>query len=164
MMLEFNNVTIGQRIRSLSAMVDDGQLLCVLGAQGTGKTTLLRAVLGFVPVDEGFICIDGELLTPLSAPYFRRQMAYVPQHLSVPEGYDGAGLTRWPDLSADERYLLLLTTAIRRSAPLLVVDEPPQPLKTETETLVDNLLRDAAQHGTTVLAVNPRITSNQIQL
>ena len=157
-------MTIGQRIQSLSAMVDDGQLLCVLGAQGAGKTTLLRAVLGFIPVDDGHISIDGELLTPLSAPYFRRQMAYVPQHLSVPEGYDGAGLMRWPDLSADERYLFLLATAIRRNAPLLIVDEPPQPLKAETETTVDNLLRDAVQHGTTVLAVNPRITSNQIQL
>ena len=88
MMIELHDVTIGQLIKGLSATVDDGQTVCFSGAQGAGKTTLLRALLGFIPIDGGHISIDGELLTPQSAPYFRRFMAYVPQHLSVPDGYD----------------------------------------------------------------------------
>lgn len=167
MMLELHNVTIGQQIRSLSLTVEDGGLVCITGSQGSGKTTLLRAVLGFLPIDGGHISIDGELLTPRSAPYFRRHTAYVPQHLSLPDDYEPAadsGLACWPTLTADERYLLLLTTAISRGKPLLIVDEPPQPLAPETETKIDNLLRDASQRGMTVLAVNPRIQQNQIQL
>ena len=82
MMLELHNVTIGEIIKGLSATLDEGQLI---GLQGRGKTTLLRAVVGLIPVDGGHICIDGEVLVPESAPYFRRYMAYVPQHLSVPE-------------------------------------------------------------------------------
>ena len=89
MMLELHNVTIGQQIRSLSMALSDGQLVNITGQKGSGKTTLLRALLGFIPVDSGHISIDGELLTPLSAPYFRRQMAYVPQNLSLPEGFHG---------------------------------------------------------------------------
>ena len=89
MMLELHNVTIGQQIHSLSLTVNDGQALSLKGAQGSGKTTLLRAVVGLIPVDEGHISIDGELLTPKSAPFFRRQMAYVPQRLLVPEDYTG---------------------------------------------------------------------------
>lgn len=87
-MLELHNVTIEPVIRSLSLTVGDGQLVCLTGSQGCGKTTVLRAVLGLIPIHQGHISIDGELLTPLSAPYFRRQIAYVPQHLTAIEDYD----------------------------------------------------------------------------
>ena len=85
MMLELHNVTIGELVKGLSVTIDDGQ---IVGIQGRGKTTLLRAVVGLLPINGGHICIDGEVLSPDSAPYFRRYMAYVPQRLSVPEGYD----------------------------------------------------------------------------
>ena len=153
MMLELHNVTIGQQIRSLSLTVEDGQLVCLSGSPGSGKSTLLRAIMGFLPVDAGHISIDGELLTPKSAPYFRRQMAYVPQHLEVPEGYP-----------LDTDYVKLLTKAIESGKPLMIVDEPPKPIDGVAETLVDNLLRDASLRGISVLAVNERITQNQVKL
>ena len=53
---------------------------------GGGKTTLLRAIMGLHPLDEGFISIDGELITALSAPAFRQWMAYIPQDISFPVG------------------------------------------------------------------------------
>lgn len=154
MMLELHNVIIGQLINSLSLTVEDGQLVCLSGASGSGKTTLLRAVLGFLPVDGGHISIDGELLTPRSAPYFRRQTAYVPQHLSVPPGYD-AGPTD---------YLSLLNKAVQSGKSLLIVDEPSHPLSERDAVLADNLLRDASQRGITVLAVNSRIQEKQVVL
>ena len=164
MMLELHRVTIGQLIRSLSMTVEDGQLVCLSGAQGSGKTTLLRAILGLIPIDGGHISIDGELLTPQSAPYFRRQMAYVPQHLSLPEGYTGKGLEDWGSLTNDDRYLLLLTQAVKADKQLLIVDEPAAPLSAEAAAAADKLLTEAVQHGTTVLAVNSRIMQNPIQL
>ena len=164
MMLELHDITIGQQIRGLSLTLNDGQLLTLAGGAGCGKTSLLRAVLGFIGVDGGHISIDGELLTPLSAPYFRRYMAYVPQRLSLPDGYDGVGDGRWDVMSADERYLWLLTRAVKSGKPLLIVDEPPQPLSADTGEAVDRLLVEAARGGATVLAVNDRITENQIRL
>jgi ABC-type cobalamin/Fe3+-siderophores transport system ATPase subunit len=119
-----------------------------------GKTTLLRAVMGFIPIDGGHISIDGELLTPQSAPYFRRQMAYVPQQLSLPEGYT--------EVQTD--YLWLLNRAIESGKQLLIIDEPQSHLSTEEYWEVDCLLMDAARKGMTILAVNDRITQNQIQL
>ncbi len=164
MILELHHVAIGQLIKDCSLMVSDGQLVCITGPQGAGKTTLLRAILGFIAIDGGHISIDGELVTPQSAPYFRRMTAYVPQLLTLPDDYEDATLERWPLLNADERYLLLLANAVKRNKPLLIVDEPPQPLSAATAETVDNLLRDAAQHGTSVLAVNSRILQNQITL
>jgi len=164
MILELLDVNIGQLIRSLSLAIGDGQQLSIMGPTGSGKTTLLRAILGFIPIDSGYISIDGELLTPLSAPYFRKLMAYVPQRLSLPEGYRGMGLERWYDLTADERYLLLLGNAVKTDKPLLIVDEPLQPLSEKNRERADRLLQEAAGQGKTILAVGAAILRNQLQL
>ena len=154
MMLELHNVTIGQQIRGLSATVGEGKVLSITGPKGSGKTTLLRAVLGFLPVDEGHISIDGELLTPRSAPYFRKQMAYVPQKLVVPDDYR--------EVPTD--YLSLVKKAVESGKPLLVIDEPSQEMGASEMEQIDRLLQDAAQRGATVLAVNSKITDNKVQL
>lgn len=87
-MLEIKNasVNIGDvtLFDHLSFSVSDGQMLCLTGDSGCGKTTLLRAILGFQPLNGGHVSIDGELLTPSSAEEFRKFMAYVPQDLNFP--------------------------------------------------------------------------------
>ena len=154
MMLELLNITIGEVIKDLSLTVSDGQLLSVVGDKGAGKTTLLRAILGFLPVDEGYISIDGELLTPLSAPYFRRQMAYVPQHLSLPDGYD----------KVPTDYVALLERAVTSGKQLLLVDEPSESLSDEQQQQVERLLVEAQQRGATILTINQHINENIITL
>ena len=151
MMLELHNVTIGELIKELSVTIDDGQ---IVGIQGKGKTTLLRAVVGLIPIDGGHICIDGEVLTPESAPYFRRYMAYVPQRLSVPDGYH--------DVPTD--YVELVRCAVQSDKHLLVVDEPSEPLSDEAQLAVGRLLVDAVQQGRTVLTVMNPLNDNYIQL
>jgi len=153
MMLELHNVTVGG-VHSLSLTLSNGQLAGLTGAKGVGKTALLKAVVGLRAVDGGHICIDGELLTPKSAPYFRRRMAYVPQHLVVPEDYN-----RVPT-----GYVELLKKAIATGRPLLLVDEPEEELSVEDQQTVDRLLREAAGRGALVLAVNDRIVENQVRL
>ena len=165
MMLELLNITIGEVIKDLSLTIPDGQLLSVVGDKGVGKTTLLRAILGFLSVDKGYISIDGELLTPLSAPYFRRQMAYVPQYfrrqmayvpqrLSLPDGYD----------KVPTDYLSLLERAVTSGKKLLLIDEPSEPLTADQQLRVERLLTTAQQQGCTILAINQRINNNIITL
>jgi len=151
MMLELHNVTIGDIISGLSATIDDGQLV---GIQGKGKTTLLKAVVGLISIDGGHICIDGELLTPQSAPYFRRYMAYVPQHLSVPDGY-----TQVPT-----DYVELVRRAIESGKQLLVVDEPSEALADEEQLAVGRMLIDAVRQGHSVLTVMNPLNDNYIRL
>lgn len=87
-MLEIRNATLKVEektlFKELSLLVEDGLMCCITGESGCGKTSLLRAVMGFQKLDEGFVCIDGEMLTPSSAETFRTQMAYLPQELSLP--------------------------------------------------------------------------------
>lgn len=85
-MLELKDASLtlnGRRLfDNLSFMALDGQITCITGPAGSGKTAMLQAMLGLLALDEGLVSIDGELLTPLSAPTFRRMMAYVPQSLT----------------------------------------------------------------------------------
>lgn len=166
MMLELHNVTIGQQIRGLSATVGEGKVLSIMGSQGSGKTSLLRALMGFLSVDGGHISIDGELLTPLSAPWFRRQMAYVPQHLEVPEGYvlkkDGREKEEGDRSCFD--YVSLLERAVKSGKALLFVDEPREALSAADAERAECLISEAAERGATVVAVNFCRTPNKVQL
>ena len=87
-MLEIKNVKIkfGDKtlLGGLSLSAEDGQVVCISGDSGCGKTSLLRAILGFLPLEEGHVSIDGELLTPAAAGEFRKFMDYVPQDLAMP--------------------------------------------------------------------------------
>ncbi len=88
-MLELKNVAFSHSGRilqqGLSFVAERGKVTAVSGPSGCGKTTMLRAILGFHPVDKGFISIDGELVTALSAQAFRQLVAFVPQDLSFPQ-------------------------------------------------------------------------------
>ena len=64
----------------LSLEVPDGSCTCLMGRNGVGKTTLLRAIMGLVPIRSGSIEYAGEALA--GAPPERRARAgigYVPQ-------------------------------------------------------------------------------------
>ena len=154
MIVELHNVTIGQQICGLSMTAGDGRLISISGQKGSGKTTLLRTLLGFLPVDGGHISIDGELLTPRSAPYFRKRMAYVPQQLVVPDDYH--------EVPTD--YLSLLKCSVESGKMLLLVDEPSEALSVAEKDEADRLLREVVQRGAIVLAVNARNADNTVEL
>lgn len=65
--------------RDLSLAVDAGQVLCVLGPNGGGKSTLFRTLLGLIPSHAGHIHVGGRDLEALDAAARARAMAYVPQ-------------------------------------------------------------------------------------
>jgi urea transport system ATP-binding protein len=67
-------------LREVSFTVPNAACTVLLGRNGVGKTTLLRSIMGVVPVRTGSVTLDGEDITGLS-PNARvtRGMAYVPQ-------------------------------------------------------------------------------------
>ena len=87
-MLEFKNVSValpdGNQSTPFSLIVEEGELVGVYGEKHTGKSELLLSILGMFPLQSGFITYDGELITREASPYFRKMMAYIPQHM--PEG------------------------------------------------------------------------------
>ena len=83
-MLQVNAIDLSygaaQALRGISLKAELGQVTCVLGRNGVGKTSLLRALVGQHPVTSGSITWEGTDLTALK-PYqrARRGIAYVPQ-------------------------------------------------------------------------------------
>jgi urea transport system ATP-binding protein len=69
-----------QVLRGVSLVAEPGKVTCVLGRNGVGKTSLLRALTGHHAVSRGTIVLDGHDVTTLK-PYerARRGIAYVPQ-------------------------------------------------------------------------------------
>jgi urea transport system ATP-binding protein len=69
-----------QALRGISLTAEVGKVTCVLGRNGVGKTSLLRALTGHHAISRGKIELDGADITGLK-PYerARRGIAYVPQ-------------------------------------------------------------------------------------
>ena len=69
-----------QALRHVSLGAEPGRITCVLGRNGVGKSSLLRAIVGHQPTSAGRVLLDGEDITRLR-PYerARRGIAYVPQ-------------------------------------------------------------------------------------
>lgn len=83
-MLELRDVHAGyggtEVLHGVSLEVPGGGVAAVLGHNGAGKTTMLRAAVGLIPVTRGTVLLDGEDVTRLR-PYARvaRGLGYVPQ-------------------------------------------------------------------------------------
>ncbi len=83
-MLEVNAINLhygaAQALRGISLNAEIGKVTCVLGRNGVGKSSLLRAVVGQKPVSGGSILLDGADITRLSpVERARRGIAFVPQ-------------------------------------------------------------------------------------
>lgn len=84
MRLEVNNLSFSYDQRCIfsdvSFSVDSGEILSLLGPNGTGKTTLFKAVLGLHKVDNGDILLNGTSIRDWSRRKIAQFIGYVPQH------------------------------------------------------------------------------------
>jgi urea transport system ATP-binding protein len=83
-MLEVNAVSLhygaAQALRGISLTAEPGKVTCVLGRNGVGKTSLLRALVGQHQVSSGTVVWEGNDITALRpVERARRGIAYVPQ-------------------------------------------------------------------------------------
>ena len=107
-------------LNGLALQLQAGERLAVIGRNGVGKTTALRAIMGLATLGRGRIVFDGQDLHGL-APHqrARRGLSYVPQtrdifaSLSVEENLI-AGLQRRPRSALTEAYTLFPRLAERR--------------------------------------------------
>ena len=83
-MLEVKDISLfygaAQALRGVSVTAEPGKVTCVLGRNGVGKTSLLRAMVGQYPIASGSITFDGTEISGLK-PYerARRGIGFVPQ-------------------------------------------------------------------------------------
>jgi len=108
--LSVNDISVAygqsQVIHRLSMGVKPNEIVAILGLNGMGKTTLMKALIGLLPVRQGSIVLDGTELSQRQ-PYERvlEGLAYVPQGRMV-----------FPKLSVEENILTGLRSD-RQSVP-----------------------------------------------
>lgn len=67
-------------LNGASFTIEKGKITCLVGLNGSGKSTALKAIMGLVPLNGGYIHIDGVPLSPAS----NEKAAFIPDHLIMP--------------------------------------------------------------------------------
>ena len=87
-MLDVNSIDLhygaAQALRGISLKAEPGKVTCVLGRNGVGKTSLMRAINGQQPVSKGALSVEGRDITKLTTVERARQgIAIVPQRREI---------------------------------------------------------------------------------
>jgi urea transport system ATP-binding protein len=145
-----------QILWSVDLAVPPGQVVCLMGRNGVGKTTLLKTIMGLLPARGGRVVVDGSDVTRWSPDRRARAgVGYVPQgreifpQLTVEENLQvGLGVSKAPaipprifklfpvlkkmrmrrggDLSGGQQQQLAIGRALVLNPTLLILDEPTE--------------------------------------
>lgn len=71
-------------VQGVSLHVAKGEIVAVIGRNGVGKSTLMRALMGLIPVSQGTIALNGETINGLPTQQrAKRGIGYIPQGRDV---------------------------------------------------------------------------------
>ncbi|WP_144222384.1 ATP-binding cassette domain-containing protein [Mesorhizobium amorphae] len=174
-------------VEELSGEVGAGQVLCIVGRNGVGKSTLLKLLLGYLPCRSGEVTIGGRKAGSM-APEARRGLgvSYCPQErpvfddLSVSDNLalmsrDGRLDSYRPffdlfpvlerrlaqragTLSGGEKKLLSFTRGLAEGQPAVVLDEPTEGVQWENIQRMADMINGRKAGGTAFIVVEQNLS------
>jgi branched-chain amino acid transport system ATP-binding protein len=188
--LAFDSIAAGYGdvivVRDVSGSVEAGEVLCVIGRNGVGKSTLLKVLFGQLPCRTGSIHLEGRPIERLE-PNRRRALgiSYCPQErpvfddLSVRDNLTlmradrslaafAPLFARFPilerrldqhagTLSGGEKKILSLARGLAERQPLLLLDEPSEGVQWENIVHMAALIEAAKADGIAFLVVEQNL-------
>ena len=105
--IEFRNVTfsytgIGTNLQNLSFRLEKGQTLGILGATGSGKSTILSLLMRLYDADSGEILIDGRDIRTIPSSELRQKFGVVFQNDFIAEGTIADNINFFRDLEESQ--------------------------------------------------------------
>lgn len=153
-------------LKGISGEIEPGKLTVILGANGCGKSTWLRALLGLVglqsgnvsglPILKGYLPQKKEVHWPLTCGAVVElgnvaAACEATQTIMARLGIEHLKEKRIDEVSGGERTLVLLARVLRDRPQLIVADEPIAELDPKYQVEVLQLLKEEAQRGALVL-------------
>ena len=172
-MLEVDRLCVdvgGRRLLDeVSFRLEEGRIYALIGANGSGKTSLIRALTSYYPRYGGSIRFDGKELRDCRRKERESLHALLPQVLPQLDstldtmlsegspilgqlGLEKLALRRISSLSGGERELSFLAMMLSREARLYCLDEAEANLDARCRRLVENAMRSLMAEGKMVLA------------
>ncbi len=88
LMINFENISLsfsGETVlEDLSFTIGKGTNVCLSGPSGSGKSSILKLIQGYLVPDKGHITIDDMIVNPPNIKDVRQKMAYIPQNVNLP--------------------------------------------------------------------------------
>ena len=104
--IEFKNLILSFGSKTIfdnfSLSIKPRQKVVIFGKSGTGKSTLLKLLLGFEQLDSGAISVAGKVLTPKTLSRIRTRIAYVDQDVMMGEGIVSAIIDEYFSFTANK--------------------------------------------------------------
>ena len=186
MLLELRDLEVRyggiRAVKGIALHVEAGELVCLIGANGAGKSSTLKAICGLAPVHAGSVRYDGADTTRARVHELpRRGLVMVPEgrgifpQLTVEENlkmgaYAHGGGDPEPQyasfprlrerrrqvagtLSGGEQQMLAIARALMGRPRLLLLDEPSMGLAPLMVAKIFDIVREIARSGVTILLV-----------
>lgn len=103
--IELKNIFL-RDMRDISLTIEAGKFVAIVGPSGSGKSSLLRLLLGFEQATSGIIKVDGVNFQDLDINYFREQLGVVLQTTNLLPGTIFSNIAVNNTLSHDDAWLL----------------------------------------------------------
>ncbi|MGF7057959.1 ABC transporter ATP-binding protein [Brassicibacter mesophilus] len=114
-MLELTNIDVFygviHALKNISLKLEDGEVVTLIGANGAGKSTTLKAISGIQKIKSGEIKLDGKLINSLNAPdIVKLGISHVPEgrrifsKMSVMENLEMGAYTRTDKVEVKKDY------------------------------------------------------------
>lgn len=175
------NKSYGRKLvlEDFSMHLEEGKVYGLLGKNGEGKTTLVRMIMGIIPIDKGHIYYKGKEIA-FDRPYYKREVGYIPEEsiffgrMTIQEllffnssfyptwnmqkakkflvRFDLDEKFRIKNLSRGMKLKLGLIVALAAGPELLILDDPTSGMDVPTRhDFLKGIIQEIMDEGTTIL-------------